>query len=299
MIQQFLSDLNIIAALEDEPNDIGGLTAAQLKARFDLAGNEIKQYINETLLPGLEAGNIGFSATENVPEDTVQAAISNVQGQIADVTMGQVPNASVTEEKLAEGSVTLPKISDSVYVTQAQAETGEEEEGVMNPLRTAQAIQALSPMSIESIVSYTVPTQTNMVRLDLTGVDLTPYRKLELVFNATASQNAYWYLRLNDCSTELYSLSQIYAGSDNVYYAQSQPQIYLRGRVYYYNKRAGEITFLPGGAGFSVGGSYLLQDGAAGTFSTPVGSIDSVEMFLGDDRMISAGSTFEVYGVRK
>ncbi|HHT16449.1 MAG TPA: hypothetical protein GXZ77_01830, partial [Papillibacter sp.] len=44
-------DLDIISKLDDEPNDHQGLTPAQLKARFDLAGNKIKKYINDTLLP--------------------------------------------------------------------------------------------------------------------------------------------------------------------------------------------------------------------------------------------------------
>ena len=35
-------DLNIIQKLDDEPNDVGGLTSAQLKAKFDEAGNVIK-----------------------------------------------------------------------------------------------------------------------------------------------------------------------------------------------------------------------------------------------------------------
>lgn len=47
------SDLDIIQKLDDEPNDVGGLTAAQLKAKFDESGNTIKTYLNDTLLPAL------------------------------------------------------------------------------------------------------------------------------------------------------------------------------------------------------------------------------------------------------
>ena len=39
-------DLNIIQKLDDEPNDVGGLTSAELKAKFDESGNIIKKYIN-------------------------------------------------------------------------------------------------------------------------------------------------------------------------------------------------------------------------------------------------------------
>lgn len=46
-------DLNIIQKLDDEPNDVGGLSAAELKAKFDEAGLQIQNYLNETLLPAI------------------------------------------------------------------------------------------------------------------------------------------------------------------------------------------------------------------------------------------------------
>lgn len=45
------TDMDIIQKLDDEPNDVGGLTAQELKAKFDEAGNVIQRYINNTLLP--------------------------------------------------------------------------------------------------------------------------------------------------------------------------------------------------------------------------------------------------------
>lgn len=53
-MEQFTKDMNIIAKLDDEPNDVGGLTAAQLKAKFDEGGVALKEYINAVLLPELE-----------------------------------------------------------------------------------------------------------------------------------------------------------------------------------------------------------------------------------------------------
>jgi hypothetical protein len=44
----------IISALDDEPNDVGGLTASELKAKFDEGGEAIKSYINNTLAPVIE-----------------------------------------------------------------------------------------------------------------------------------------------------------------------------------------------------------------------------------------------------
>ena len=51
----FDKDMNIIAALDDEPNDVGGLSAAELKAKFDEGGVSLKNYINNTLLTEIES----------------------------------------------------------------------------------------------------------------------------------------------------------------------------------------------------------------------------------------------------
>lgn len=52
-IVQFDKDMKIIQALDDQPNDVGGLTAAELKAKFDEGGEALKAYINDTFIPSL------------------------------------------------------------------------------------------------------------------------------------------------------------------------------------------------------------------------------------------------------
>ena len=42
VIPELDDDLDIIQKLDDEPNDVGGLTAAQLKAKFDEGPNAIR-----------------------------------------------------------------------------------------------------------------------------------------------------------------------------------------------------------------------------------------------------------------
>ena len=64
-IQQFDKNMAIIAALDDEPNDVGGMTSAELKAKFDEGGMSIKEYINTVLLPALEA--LGVESTVQLP----------------------------------------------------------------------------------------------------------------------------------------------------------------------------------------------------------------------------------------
>lgn len=107
-------DMNIIAKLPDEPNDEGGMTAGALKATFDKAGMLAKTAINKLIAAlgaSTAAGNIGFAPTAGVPKTNVQDAIENVQSQIAGVAMGEVPNGSVTAEKLAGGAVTAEKVA--------------------------------------------------------------------------------------------------------------------------------------------------------------------------------------------
>lgn len=65
-------DLNIIQKLDDEPNDVGGLTSDQLKAKFDEAGNTIKEYINETLIPAVLASD-ATEAERTAAEQTRQS----------------------------------------------------------------------------------------------------------------------------------------------------------------------------------------------------------------------------------
>lgn len=75
-LTRMTADLNIIYALDDEPNDVGGMSAAELKARFDQSGLTIQRFINEVLLPELEgaqaAQRIGALAQDEKTESTVQ-----------------------------------------------------------------------------------------------------------------------------------------------------------------------------------------------------------------------------------
>ena len=79
-------DLNIIQALDDEPNDVGGLTSAELKAKFDEAGNTIKTYINETLIPEIlteEATEAARAAAEAQREANENQRIENEDARVA------------------------------------------------------------------------------------------------------------------------------------------------------------------------------------------------------------------------
>lgn len=121
-------DMGIISALADKPNDVGGLTAAQLKAKFDEAGAALKDYLNNTLTAELEgqnaAGNLGIQTIDGITATTVQAALQALKAAIDNAIAGVLIDGSVTAAKLAAGAVTTDKLADN-SVTAAKIKDGE------------------------------------------------------------------------------------------------------------------------------------------------------------------------------
>ncbi|MEI3101011.1 MAG: hypothetical protein V8T45_04120 [Oscillospiraceae bacterium] len=113
---RFEVDISYISKLSDEPNDVGtdALEAQELKERFDKAGNMIKDFINNTLLAGLNGGaaSIGINEIPGVTDATdVQTALEVLKQQLDNTTTGTIPDGSLTTVKLADSSVTEAKIA--------------------------------------------------------------------------------------------------------------------------------------------------------------------------------------------
>lgn len=79
-------NMDIISALDDEPNDVGGLTATELKAKFDEGGNAIKDYLNNTMIP-----EVKVALGDKAGKDELQGLV-----------LGQIPDGTITEDKLSE-----------------------------------------------------------------------------------------------------------------------------------------------------------------------------------------------------
>lgn len=75
-------DLRIHQKLEDEPNDVGGLSAQELKKKFDQAGVTIQKYLNETHLPEEETAVAdALSEAKAYADKKTAAVVSNALSQ--------------------------------------------------------------------------------------------------------------------------------------------------------------------------------------------------------------------------
>lgn len=69
-LTKLTENVNIIQSLSDRPNSIDGLTAAQLKERYDRAGAIIKDYLNTVLTEELDALLVNIPDTSNFVRNT-------------------------------------------------------------------------------------------------------------------------------------------------------------------------------------------------------------------------------------
>ena len=130
-IQLLDGDLNIIQKLDDEPNDVGGLTSAELKAKFDESGNIIKKYINETLIPAV----LTDDATEESRKQAEAARVAAEQGRVtaeegrvsAETARAQAETARQSAETARSGAESTRQSKETARQTaetaRANAET--------------------------------------------------------------------------------------------------------------------------------------------------------------------------------
>ena len=106
-ITPFEKDIEIIQKLDDEPNDVQGLTPEELKKRFDQAAIWLKEYINTVLLPGITgtgsagggsgASNIG-AGVDDFPGSDVQAILNAFNDALTDRYTKSETNSYVGQE---------------------------------------------------------------------------------------------------------------------------------------------------------------------------------------------------------
>lgn len=90
-----------IRSLADMPQ----FTADKMKAAFDACPEELRSSLNgvvDDLTATDAAAQLGFQKTAGIPANTVQAAMESVHQQIVKTALGEIPNGSVDNEKLAQ-----------------------------------------------------------------------------------------------------------------------------------------------------------------------------------------------------
>lgn len=74
----FDEDVDNVQQLDDEPNDVGGLTAQQLKAVFDKTGADLATFLNDELIPQVVADD----ATEQARQLAEGERVANEQERV-------------------------------------------------------------------------------------------------------------------------------------------------------------------------------------------------------------------------
>lgn len=151
-IQLLDGDLNIIQKLDDEPNDVGGLTSAELKAKFDESGNIIKKYINETLIPSV----LTDDATEESRKQAEAARVAAEQGRVtaeqgrvrAEEARAASETARASAEQARDSAETARSGAESTR--QSQEATRQTAEAERNSAETARAQSEQSRSTAET-----------------------------------------------------------------------------------------------------------------------------------------------------
>lgn len=140
-IQYLNGDLNIIAKLDDEPNDVGGLSSDQLKAKFDEAGNVIKDYINNTLIPAILASD----STEAAREAAEKQRVTNENARVsAEKSRQTAETARASAETQRQSNEAARQTAEAGRVSAEQGRVANETQRQQNEAARQAAEQARS-----------------------------------------------------------------------------------------------------------------------------------------------------------
>lgn len=100
------ASINTIQSLSDNPNVDDGLSSAQLKAKFDLSAYEIKDYINNSLIPQFDSTSQTYSGAKKIGIFSIAGLTAlNIQDaleQIVSIGLGGLPgDGTITDAKMA------------------------------------------------------------------------------------------------------------------------------------------------------------------------------------------------------
>ncbi len=107
-LTRFSGDADVISQLSNQPNDNDGLSAAQLKAKFDQFGSTFKTYVNNVLIPELESAI--NAAAAGISSSGFSGALLYDNSIAAEKLISTSGIEAVTTPVIRDGAVTFNKL---------------------------------------------------------------------------------------------------------------------------------------------------------------------------------------------
>lgn len=197
------ADLNIISALSDLPNADDGLTAEQLKAKFDTAGNQLQDDLNG-LIDELEniaaSSKLGAAPVYDGDEsdDDLQAKLEMIYQAIIGSSQGQVPDRSITELKLTTELLNALGRRNGELQTGLNAEMigGEDLDGIS--VIATNVAQNVANFKLAEIIAT-----ENCQELTITGLNITANTDFLIRYTSNADSADITYYKVNDDSISI------------------------------------------------------------------------------------------------
>lgn len=281
-------DLEIISALDDEPNDVGGLTADQLKAKFDEAALALQTYLNTVLLPEMDAEHLPY----------LYGGTDTIKTTMEGIVAGAMP----------PGSVTTTQLSSSIYASQAQAEAGTENTLLMTPLRVAQAVGEQNKFVL--LKSVTTSANATLLSVDVSDITWPDYAEvfIKAKINCTTSPSSnYMRMYFNSANSDgdyyiasvgssTFGSSTYFAASAFTSFSGVTQSAYLEIDLF------SGMDRIYGYCRYPYYSSYQKFDESKATSNTSSvtgTNITSLKFYIDSGLTIASGSTIEIYGVKK
>lgn len=162
-IPLFEDDLVIIQKLDDEPNDVGGLTAAELKAEFDKGSLTAQTYINETLIPRILADDLTEQARQAAESERVSNEIERVSNENARIQAEAARAAAEKQRQSAiSGQVASTAQSASSAAQSATAAAASKAEAEKLVAQAQQAVENAATVEIGTVTEGDAASVTNV-----------------------------------------------------------------------------------------------------------------------------------------
>ncbi len=97
MIGTMDEDLAIHQKMDDEPNDVGGLSAEELKAKYDYAALALQEYLNKILVPWVNNQGLDIDSLRAALRDHIEIDPSSVRDNNVSVTGERMEDYGLTE----------------------------------------------------------------------------------------------------------------------------------------------------------------------------------------------------------